>query len=692
MQSFTRMLTALVPTALVFAAQIPPARAEPVDVRLFDVDFATAYELGDRFDPGGDETVNNLQARPGGTRPYRKLTDIRNRLDGKAGRWTAVVSEGTPFAGRFLRVEVPAGEPLSGRLELFHVPDRDRKGLWFAEFDYARLQDGKGGPELFRMEVKNRWGTIVGAPAAWYDAWLGDWRNTDSNRGFELGKVHRVRYEADFGGVRRYRLLFDGVPCESGPAPNASEFGGVSFVFEGKTAAHPRVFGLANLRTGRISGAVWPDDAASGAEPTAKVEPSTAAPARAFDFHPASRRSGPDAGPLPAARAADFIDSLGINVIVYDDARHEEINVPRLAELGIQHLRVGLRKASLKDYRGDGAVMLRNIKDLGQRGYRITGIWNCWHTMAEFETICEYLLPEALHQVEGPNEPWHASENFKWQGQGWPQGPRLFMQDMHATVRGNDVLKHLPIISFSGSTSAYGSIEEWIDYGCEHIYTDNGAAITENDKLQRKIERCRNTNYPTAPLQFTETGYNSGGEDPGIRPTSLWTQARGVPRLFLEGFRHGLARTFVYALHARHDKGFSLVEQDGSPKPAFHAVRSMITILRDEGADATTFTPGGLAVAIEADAPTVHHLLLRKSDGRFYLCLWNDVDGWNEETGEDRSTPDREATLTFGQAPKRMSLFRPAMGGVDAVEHREQVSVMEQIKVPDHPVIVEIVL
>lgn len=236
-------------------------------------------------------------------------------------------------------------------------------------------------------------------------------------------------------------------------------------------------------------------------------------------------------------RPADFLDSMGINIVVFDDERHTDFNLPRLEELGIEHVRVGLRAAETKDYRGDGAVLLERINDSGKRGYKITGIFNCWHTMDQFEVVCEDLLPEGLYQVEGPNDPWHQQENFKWKGEGWPHGARQFMEDMHAMIRGNETLAHLPIISFSGSTSRYGSIEELIDFGNEHIYPEPGTAITTDDQLARKIKRCRETNYPTVPLQFTELGYNSGeGKKPGYRPTSIAMQARGIPRLFLDSY------------------------------------------------------------------------------------------------------------------------------------------------------------
>lgn len=391
---------------------------------------------------------------------------------------------------------------------------------------------------------------------------------------------------------------------------------------------------------------------------------------------------------LPTPRsAAALTDSFGINVVVYDDDRHERIVVPRLAELGIRHLRVGLYKLDHKDYRGTGLELLTRNKALGAAGYRLTGIFNPWATMEEFRAICDFLLPEGLHQAEGPNEPWHKHEGFRWREQAWPHGPRLYMQDLHTMLRSDPSTADLPIISFSGTTSGYGSIEEWLDYGNEHIYTDDGAAITEGNALAAKIARCRSTNYPTVPLQFTESGYNCGsGDKPGIRPTSLWMQARGIPRLYLEAFRHDLTRLFIYGLHMRHDQGFSLLHQDGTPKPAFHAVRDLLILLGGTDQAEADLTP--LAGTLDIPVPSVHHLLVRRGDGVTVLVLWNDVDGWDETTKQDIVHDEVPVTLTL-ENPARLVQFRPCTDGVTATDDTATAVNALVINVPDHPVVIE---
>ncbi len=658
----------------------------------FGVDFAAGYAAGEHILPS-DEPAKNASKHV--------LTDVCRNLDGKIGNWTAVVADGAPFSGRYMRVESPAGGMLAGRFEIFRVPDGRRDGVWFVEFDYADMTGNAGGApeELFRAEVKNMWGKIVCAPVVGRGG-ISCGSDPAVRTPLESGKVHRVRIEAEFGGERRCAVSVNGREVYEGAAPDANEFGGASFVMVPGKSDVRRVFGIGSIRSGRVAGARWDE------RHTADADGYKSRQERLPFAYRAESCSGLDDNGIPAASAAEFLDSMGINVNVFDDERHSRIVLPRLKELGIRHIRTGLRTASLKDYRGDGAIMLRNIKELGSEGFMITGIWNCWHSMNDFVGICDYLLPEGLYQAEGPNEPWHVNESFKWRGEKWPIGPVLYMRDMWKTLKSSGKTVDIPIVGFSGTTSGYGSIERWVDCGCEHIYTDGGEALSDNNALSNKIERCRSTNYPSKPIQITETGYNSGGKDSGIRPTSEWMQARGVPRLYLEGFRHGVERTFVYALLARDDKGFSLLNADGSAKPAFNAVRDFIRILAPEGSGTIQSSADGNAseprnadipgdvtapnpivnMSVSCAVPTVHHLLLRRADGRFVLCLWNDVDGFDEKSGRDIENSRAEAVVCFDDEAGELQLFEPCLSGIKCIGTLKPIDGKVLINVPDHPV------
>jgi hypothetical protein len=376
---------------------------------------------------------------------------------------------------------------------------------------------------------------------------------------------------------------------------------------------------------------------------------------------------------------------MGICLEIYDNEIHDSITKPRLAELGIRHLRVGLKKTG-DNNRGKGEVQLNRLKQMGEQGYKITALWHCWYSMDDFLKITEFLLPNSIFQAEGPNEPWNGHQNFKWEGEKWPKGPSLFMEDMHTALRSRASTKHIPILSFSGTTAAYGSIEQWIDFGNEHLYTDNGESLTEKRQLEKLIERCRATQSPTKPLQFTEAGYSSDPKT--FRGTSPATQARGVPRIYLETFRLGIVRTFIYGLMMKDDTGFSLLEKDGAPKPAFAAVKAVRAILKDE--TDKNFKPGALDLVIEAKVPSVHHLLLQNHKGTYFLCLWNDVDAWNEKSKRDITNPNQAVQVAFAKAPSKVTTYLPMSQGSTATNSTKLPQKPLTVNVPDHPLILEI--
>jgi hypothetical protein len=135
-----------------------------------------------------------------------------------------------------------------------------------------------------------------------------------------------------------------------------------------------------------------------------------------------------------------------------------------------------------------------------------------------------------------------------------------------------------------------------------------------------------------------------------------------MPRIFLEYFRKGIARTFSYELldewndSSNPEANYGLLHNDLSPKPAYTALKNLIGLLKDPG---SSFTPGLLDYTLAFNPPSgydrtqyVHHLLLQKQSGKFYLVLWHEI-----ADGDISSTPVREitppampTTVTFNQA------------------------------------------
>jgi hypothetical protein len=148
------------------------------------------------------------------------------------------------------------------------------------------------------------------------------------------------------------------------------------------------------------------------------------------------------------------------------------------------------------------------------------------------------------------------------------------------------------------------------------------------------------------------------------RPVTEAVQGKYIPRLFLESFNLGVPRTFSYELidqkadpnNSEHNYG--LLRSDGTPKPAYTTLKNLIGLLNDPQPVPTppiiaTPTPlGALNYAIGGTAQNVHHTLLQKSNGDFYLVLWLEVPSTDQ-------TASQSVTLNFNTALGQAITYTP---------------------------------
>jgi hypothetical protein len=136
-------------------------------------------------------------------------------------------------------------------------------------------------------------------------------------------------------------------------------------------------------------------------------------------------------------------------------------------------------------------------------------------------------------------------------------------------------------------------------------------------------------NAPGLPMQIGETGYMSWPttSTPFTVPENV--TASYLPRTLLLAFKHGFDKTFFYQLidDPTSPQGYGLLRNDFSEKPGFTALKNMLSLLSDPGAN--NFTPGSLPFEILGGDANVNHLLMEKSDGSFWLALWLEEPSWN---------------------------------------------------------------
>jgi hypothetical protein len=148
--------------------------------------------------------------------------------------------------------------------------------------------------------------------------------------------------------------------------------------------------------------------------------------------------------------------------------------------------------------------------------------------------------------------------------------------------------------------------------------------------------------------------------------------------MYLDQFKRGWSHTSVYLLRDRTDEGgnqqFGFYRPDYTPRKAALYLHNLTTLLADQG---TLPEPGTLEYSIPEAPPTVHDLLLEKSDGTFQLVVWDE-----RITGEDR------VIVRLGGTPHSVKVYDPTQN-TDPIQTLERVDSLK-LTLSDHPVVIAI--
>ncbi|UJR18980.1 hypothetical protein I4U23_022109 [Adineta vaga] len=71
---------------------------------------------------------------------------------------------------------------------------------------------------------------------------------------------------------------------------------------------------------------------------------------------------------------------------------------------------------------------------------------------------------------------------------------------------------------------------------------------------------------------------------------------------------------------------FGLLRNNLTEKPAFRAIKYLISVLNDKGPN---FFPNTLTYTLTGNLTNVRQLIFQKRNGEFYLMIWNEVSSWD---------------------------------------------------------------
>jgi hypothetical protein len=271
----------------------------------------------------------------------------------------------------------------------------------------------------------------------------------------------------------------------------------------------------------------------------------------------------------------------------------------------------------------------------------------------------------ALLAFEGNNEPNNWGVNYQGEKGGgrastWLPVAKL-QRDLYEAVRADPVLTKYPVWSISeggaevdnvglqfltiptGAGALMPTGTQYADCANVHNYfyhpaspapadnkTWNAADPTSACKVDglygnygrtwaKHFRGYSESELSALPRVTTETGCIIGG------PITAEVQARNLLTMYLDQFKRGWSYTAVYLLRDRGDEAgnqtFGFFKPDYAPRRAAVYLHNLTTILADPG---VIKKPGRLDYAIDNQPPTVHDLLLQRSDGTFLLVVWDE--------------------------------------------------------------------
>jgi hypothetical protein len=324
--------------------------------------------------------------------------------------------------------------------------------------------------------------------------------------------------------------------------------------------------------------------------------------------------------------------------VYYDTAYGNwPVAVDRLVALGVAHVRDGVYGNPAMQWRDWNEAYYRAVELAAARGIRFdvgmgrpgseTG------TLDELLDVVEGRLRNAVEALEAPNE-----FDYFVGGPTWTTRLSAYVRSLYRKVKARPSLRRLPVVgpSLVGARAPeqLGDHRSWLDLGNIHPYT--GGASPTPDALSAEIDRMRPVSG-SKPVWATEAGFhNALNATSGQPPVSEAAGAVYVLRTFLENFKGGIARTYAYELADEKpepalrdpEHHFGLLRSDFSPKPAFTALKNLLTIV---GTDTRAPSLRPLRVTFSATVPDLRRLVLRKADGSYLVALWRLASVWDRD-------------------------------------------------------------
>ena len=369
-----------------------------------------------------------------------------------------------------------------------------------------------------------------------------------------------------------------------------------------------------------------------------------------------------------AITADDFLGTLGVNTHIGDAGAYSDLS---LIEQDLEYLGVGIDRDSTAS--ADEISAWQQVSQAAgvKFDFYMPEGAPAWDQDA-LALVPQMAADGILHSIEGGNEEDDSYAQANGNSLSWTA---QFQQQVYAMGQ----QEGLPVINMSfgsGWTAAnnwegdypdVGDLSAYTDYANAHTYANVGQ--TPNDVIT-SLNSDAQLAAASRPVITTEIGWQ----------TSLFSETQiaqyAVDATF-DGIADGDAGMYFYGLYDDSSGDWGLFNSDGTPRPAATALHDLTTLLADPGASAGNFTPGSLNYSLSGTQSGDNSILMQKSDGSFWIGLWNE--GGSQHT----------VTVNLPSAASQVEVFDP-LTGTSAIQSASDTGSVS-VSLGGDPLLVEVV-
>ena len=229
----------------------------------------------------------------------------------------------------------------------------------------------------------------------------------------------------------------------------------------------------------------------------------------------------------------------------------------------------------------------------------------------------------------------------------------LWQVDTYNAAHGDSNFTGVPVLNTTNFPSV--GIAGTADYNNQHFYPAGQPAASYFPVLT----------IPGLPVAVTETGFQ-------LNVFSTAAQAHYLLNDWFDVYVSGGREFTIYDLidSLGETYGVYTAMPANAAKPSATALHNLTTILNDAGGTKRTFSPGTLSYSIDGLPPKYlpvnsaggNSFLLQRSDGRWYIVIWNEPNIFNASSKTDIVPPPTPLLVHFGASMTTANVYDPITG------------------------------